>query len=507
MKLSYLWLSALVAGLFFPLGFAPIAWPGLTLISLIIWYGLLGKAAFKQSLTSSFYYGVGKYGIGVSWIVVSIKNFSDLPLALACFITFLFISFLSTYEVMAAALFKVVSKHTNHARANPVLFACCISLSEVIRGQLLTGFPWLFTGHIHLYTPLKSFMPIVGTHGLSFLSALIAAWVFEGLFKTQSRSSRNYTYLILALIPFILCAPLERFSWTTPTPESLRVSLLQGNIAHKTKWDPSYLESNVRLYQSLTEQQHQRHLIVWPENALPIPSNYSSDYLTELTKKAQQTHSYLAIGLPGANADVSYSNSIFLLGKHHSRYDKQHLVPFGEYMPFEPLGPFYHWLNLPNANLTKGVHADTLFQVNTFILAPFICFDIAYLDENARNKFKQSHLLLNISDDSWFGQSFAQAQHLQIAQIRSLEAGKPQIYANNTGISALIGANGELLQTIPANKQGVLIGRIHGSVGTTPLIHIGNTVFIAFPFIVLLLFICFIYFKRFFSIKRYPAGV
>lgn len=475
-----------MAGLLFSLGLAPFNYSGLTIISLSIWFYLLQTNNLKNSLLLSWLYGIGKYGLGISWIYVSISNFSELHWFFSFLITCTFIAFLSLYEVLLSLIYKRLSKKLGNLM-NCLSFSALGVLIEALRSWLFTGLPWLLAGHSQLTTPLHKLAPILGSISLSFMCYLIASFINQAFFIHQTKKTYNYLYAFMCILPFIMVDKLTPSNWTTPIQQSLSVSLLQGNVSHDLKWNEEQLYKSLELYQQLTRSRLIDDLIVWPETALPMPSLYAMDILSALKNSAYEHHSSVILGAPGMNADGSLSNSMFLLGKKTGRYDKQHLVPFGEYMPIKMFHPLYKWFNIPFAELNTGDHATDLFNVKDLTIAPFICFEIAFNHSAHLQKMKQSNLLLTITDDSWFGHSFAKAQHLQIAQMRSLEAGRPQLFASNDGLTAFINEKGNITKTMPAYKRGYLNNKIKGVQGNTPFLNTGNKPILSMAFGILLL--------------------
>ncbi len=470
----------------FPLALAPFNWYGFVFLSAGLFFYILQKQPIKYGAVLGFFYGLGKYGLGVSWIYVSISNFSELPWFFSAFITFGFIALLSLYETSLALLYLWLSKNKS-SLIQCFLFAALATLMEALRSWLFTGFPWLLAGHSQLLTPLSKIAPLFGGLGVSFFCYLTACFITNAFMLTQKKITHNYLYSFFVLIPFLLCELLVPSQWLTPLNKPLKVSLLQGNVSHSTKWNNEQLDKTLTTYHQLTEQRLSDDLIVWPETALPMPSLYAINIFSDLRKNALEHHSAIVLGAPGMNNDGTLSNSVFLLGKNVGRYDKQHLVPFGEYMPIAFFHPIYRWFNVPFANLTQGEHKADLFKVNNLTLTPFVCFEIAFNTRAYLNRIGKSNLILTLTDDSWFGHSFAKAQHLQIAQMRSLETGRAQLFASNDGLTAFINNQGKLTHIIPMARQGYLHGKIQGYQGNTPFLILGNAPIIIFLLLLILI--------------------
>ena len=474
MNLSkFTFLLAPLAGLLFPIGLAPFNHPGLLILSISIWFYLLEKSSVRECAKLSLWYGIAKYSLGLSWVYVSIDRFSELPWFFSICITLAFIILLSFYEVLIGFIFAILKTSLNKA-AQCALFSALATLGEILRSSLFSGLPWLLSGHSQLTTPLQNLAPIIGSIGLSFICYLIGSFLANALFIKQSKDSINYRYAIMLILPFVFIPLTLKNNWVSKVEQPLKVSLLQGNISHNMKWETNENKNSLITYTKLTNQRLSDDLIVWPETALTTPNIYADDIFKVLKTNAREHNSDIILGAPGVNENNTVSNSIFLLGKKSGRYDKQHLVPFGEYMPMPILNDIYRWFNVPFANLSKGKHINDLFKVKNLKLAPFICFEIAFTNKSSLARISNSQLLLTITDDSWFGNSFAKAQHLQIAQMRSLESGREQLFTSNDGLTALINHKGKIIKQLPPNQTSYLHGIAHGYKGNTPFINWGQ---------------------------------
>lgn len=482
------YLKALLLGLLFPIAFSPFNQLGWMLISLCGLFVILfnDSQTGKQAALIGLWFGLGKYGFGLSWVVNSLINFSDVPLALAFFITFGFILIMSLYDSLAALIFY---KLKQGRLLSCLLFAAVFTTSEYLRGHLFTGMPWLFTGDAFTIFPLGQLAAIIGRLGLSFLGLLISAWLANCLFIKQRHASHNYLYALLVIAIIGLSPLLTVPSYTTEIVKPLNVALAQGNIYHDDKWQNNSVSQIVSTYTQLSNQARSADLIIWPETALPVPSIYALDIFEQLKKTSGSHHRDYLIGMPGSNRDGSLSNSLLLVGEHSQRYDKQHLVPFGEYMPLPILHPLYQQLNIPFSDLTIGHHGKTLFNSHGVMVAPFICFEVAFNDENYQAKLKDSNLIITVTDDSWFGHSLAKAQHLQIAQMRSIESQKPQLFVSNNGLSSIINKKGGIDRQLTSAKQGILTGQVKAATGHTPIVIWGEWPLILFCLIFIMLLV------------------
>ncbi|MFT6915670.1 MAG: apolipoprotein N-acyltransferase [Motiliproteus sp.] len=480
---------ALTSGALAALGFAPFElWP----LALLSCLGLLATlqcaATARQAALTGLIYGIGFFGAGVSWVYVSIHQFGNAPIPLALLLTALFVSALALLFALHGYLYKryLADLPLGILLGFPALWV----LAEGFRGWFLTGFPWLYLGYAPIDSWLAGWAPVTGVLGLSGFSALVASC----LFLLPRSSTRRRTSLVLtALAPFASGALLLQIPWTEPTPESpLRVALVQANIPQALKWDArhrtriidQYLTLSRPLLSGTTRAQAtgDTELLIWPETAIPLLFDIALPRLAPFANRLLDHQAGLISGVPYRTPPdpdpataTRYHNSIMGLGKASGLYHKQRLVPFGEYVPFESwLRGLIDFFNLPMSSFSLGPanQPPLLFQRasgETLRIAAYICYEIAYPDLVARNA-RASELLLTISNDSWFGDSLAPHQHLQMARMRALETGRYLIRSTNNGISALIDAKGNILQQGPQFTTAVLRGDIQPMQGLTPFI-------------------------------------
>ena len=281
----------------------------------------------------------------------------------------------------------------------------------------------------------------------------------------------------------------QQVSWTEPSSQApLKVALVQGNIPQQLKWSPSYRDQIIEHYLSLSapllEADSAVDLIVWPETALPLLYHQAWPALAGFEQRLRDSKSGLISGIPyraPATQDepARYHNSIMALGQADGLYHKQRLVPFGEYVPLENwLRGLIDFFDLPMSNFSLGPDQQQPIQLNSggqeTRISASICYEIVYPDLIASSA-ADAHLLLTISNDSWFGDSLAPTQHLQMARMRALETGRPLIRATNNGISALVGADGQIQQQGPQFQVDLLLGSVQPFSGTTPFVLWGST--------------------------------
>lgn len=479
-KIQYL---ALLAGGILPLAFAPFQWAPLALLSpaFLLW-GLQETNSKSSTLKLGFYYGIGCFGVGVSWIFVSIHQFGQAPVPLAALITLGFVLLLALSFVILGFVFKKCQKNP---RQGGLLTYCFFPslwvLLEWGRSSLGTGFPWLLIGYSQTDTPLGGFAPLGGVYLVSWITCFLAGLLVYGLRATIPQRKQRWTAAV-----GIFCATygsgyaLKQHTWTQAmanTP-SYTVSLVQGNLRPDEKFADPRTETGATLqsyalYYHLSRPLTQSDFIVWPENAVNIPLPEARPILDFFTQQAKAHQQTWIMGIPSETPDEHYYNSLVTVGVDEQTYHKTHLVPFGEYVPFETqLRGLIHFFDLPMSDFIPSAQISEPLNLRQWKAAPFICYEIAFANK-VRALSKKSNVLLNISEDGWFGDSLGPHQHLQIARMRSLENGKPLLRATTSGISAFINEKGQVIEKTPQFTQTDITQTVTGFSGQTPWNKIG----------------------------------
>jgi apolipoprotein N-acyltransferase len=465
------WLDtlALLAGAVLPFAFAPFRFTWIAFISATVLLATLLNASRKRAFWRGFLFGVGLFGIGASWVYVSIHYFGGTPAWLSALFTAGFVALLSVMIALQTYLF-VRCFPRDHWIKFVIGFPAFWVLAECFRSWVLTGFPWLLLGNSQLGTWLSGYAPIVSGYGLSFLVAMVAGLIVNAFF-----SKKRFLFSAIGIILiFVVGNGLNNVHWTSTNTDPISVALVQGNIPQSVKWQPNLLTQALDTYKNLTEKNLDATIIVWPEAAVATTQNDAASYLTAMNATLKDHHNTLLTGIVYVdNSTQQYYNAMTVLGDGQGLYFKQHLVPFGEYVPLQNLlRGLINFFNLPMSNFAKGSAHQTLLVAGDIKIAPFLCYEIAYLPL-ILNTVPEAQLLLTVSDDSWFGKSWAAAQQLEIAQMRSLEVGRYQLVDGNDGITAIIDDQGNIVKRIPRFKTDVLREVVFGMQGSTPLVAIG----------------------------------
>jgi len=476
-------LRAFCSGLLLPLGFAPFHMPGLAILGLALLFIQLHTHTAKHAFLIGFAFAFGFFGFGVSWVYVSIHNYGHLNFILSAMITLLFIAYLALYTGFMAFTYHLLAKNIPlYARA--FLFASLWLFFEYLRSTCLTGFPWLALGFGQMDSPLQHLLPLVGVFGVSWFTAFAASML--ALIYLES-GKRKRLWLVLFIVIMLAPTPLKYMHWTKTDEHPVSVGVIQANLSMRDKWDESLFWNILDYYQNTASNLiHSKQLVVMPESAIPLPTSYVSDFLETLNQEAQENKSAVLLGIPHPHAsnDASYHNALLGLGLAHGMYFKQHLVPFGEFIP-AAFSKINQWLNLPNPNMAPGLAHQKLITLNKHPMASLICYELAY-PALLRAQLPQAEWIVSISDDGWFGHSFALYQQLQMAQVLSKQTGRSQIVSNNDGLSSLINTEGLITDKLPAFGTNVLEGLIYPATGATPWVHTGDMPVILFSTLILL---------------------
>jgi apolipoprotein N-acyltransferase len=351
----------------------------------------------------------------------------------------------------------------------------------------------LGTSQTQGFASLQGVAPLFGSFGVSWLIAGWAAfmvavfdWWREGphdhAYRFMPKLIANFGWLVEAIyfIGWAVAALalfalfLGRIEWNDPISKPTRVSLLQGNIEQSLKWDPARFQSTLDTYERLVREA-KGELIILPETAIPtLLHRVPPEYIERLQSIAREKNANLIVGVPLEEKGKYYNAAISLGIEPSQQYRKVHLVPFGETMPLQGvLGWFYRSFQIPMSNFASGAVDQPLMKLNGQVLGISICYEDAFARDVHRT-LPDASLLVNISNDAWFGKSAAAEQHLQLAQMRAIEFARPMVRANNTGVTAVIDAKGRVTQRIESWQTGVLEATVQGAKGYTPYMVWGD---------------------------------
>ncbi|OEE69940.1 apolipoprotein N-acyltransferase [Enterovibrio norvegicus FF-33] len=468
--------GAAFSGALATLAFAPYAfWPAM-LVSLIALLLLIHQQSPKRAALIGFSWGLGQFGTGVGWVYVVIEKFGGLPTAIGLCLIGLLVMFLALYP----ALFAFILRRTRLPLAlSYLLFAPSLwLLIDWFRGWFLTGFPWLWPGYSQIDGPLSAFAPLLGVQGITLALLIISASIAHTLIV------RKVSALLPALVVAIVAAVSSQIPWVQETGESVDVAMVQGNVPQELKWLPSQRWPTLLSYQDMTRQNWDADIVIWPEAAIPALERDIPDFLARLDSAAINNDTAIITGVLDQNQEGQFYNNVITLGDNgmegydypaQQSYSKHHLLVFGEFVPFadilRPLAPLF---NLPMSSFSRGDYTQPNISAKGYQLAPAICYEIAFSDQVRQSLTPESDFILTLSNDTWFGTSIGPHQHLEIARMRALENGKPVLRSTNTGLTAAIGYQGDVIAQIPQFETIVLRADVPTTQGQTPYTRFGD---------------------------------
>jgi apolipoprotein N-acyltransferase len=460
---------AIFAGLLLTFAFAPFSIYPLAIFSPLLFLILLSHTSPRHAFFRGWLYGIGFFGSSVYWVYISIHTYGNTSVFLATLITGVFIAFLAIFPGLNGWLLNRYFK-TEHSYKYIFAYPAVWVILEWLRSNLFTGFPWVLLGTSQVSSPLKGYAPVIGVYGVSFLVIMNAGLLLDLYFQYQHKNykkilQQSFFIVLIWLIGF----GLTYLHWTTPNGKPVQVSLVQGNIPQDIHWSYEQLIPTLQRYQKLTDEHWDSKIIIWPENAIPVPLQNATDFIDFMSAEALKNKATIIAGIPVKHATKdAYYNAVIAFGNDGGFYLKHRLVPFGEYTPFaDLLKTAMDHFQIPMSNMTVGEDAAKPIMAQGFKIATFICYEIAFPEQVLQND-GDIDMILTVSNDAWFGQSIALAQHVEMAQMRALEMGRPVLFVSNTGITAFITPNGKIQSAAPPDQIYVLTDKVQTVNGKTP---------------------------------------
>ena len=400
------------------------------------------------------------------WLYISMHTYAGLNSVLTALAIASLAAALGLYYSAACGLYWLL-KGDKPLLAS-LLFAALWTMAEMARGTWLTGFGWGAIGYAHLTGPLATYVPWVGAYGVGASAAWLAAGAVLAL-----HGGMALRLALAAVLGAGVLVPLAHPAWSQAAG-NLSVTLLQGNIPQDEKFQSG---SGIPLALQWYGDQLNRSatdLIVAPETAIPVlPQDLPDGYWDALVARFSKGGQAALVGSPWGNMREGYTNSAFAFGpnqKQEWRYDKHHLVPFGEFIP-----PLFKWftrmMNIPLGDFNRGAVGQASYPWMAQRLALNICYEDLFGEElGARflDTASAPTIFVNVSNIGWFGDSVAIDQHLQISRMRALEFERPMLRATNTGATVIIDHTGRVTESLPRSTRGVLVGEVQGRTGNTP---------------------------------------
>lgn len=426
-----------------------------------------------------FLFGLGMFGVGVSWVYVSMHNYGNMPAPLASVAVLIFVAILSLYPAavgwVQARYFRGVPVVLRLSMFLPALWV----IGEWLRGWLLTGFPWLDLGYSQVGAPLSGIAAWLGVYGVSFVTVvssglLAAAWQQPG---------QMFRLGIIAAVLWGGAAACGLVQWVQPQDQTVKVALIQGNIPLRAKWSADALPAILNRYRDLSRQHLDADLIIWPEAAVPTYLHrVAPTFLHELKQDAMANGIDFIMGVveqEQKNGEWKAYNSVISIGSGEGIYRKRHLVPFGEFLPLKPLLEWLlRYLHIPMSDFSSGPESAPYLKAGGQVVGISVCYEDAFGNEII-DALPRAALLVNVSEDAWFGDSLAPHQRVQMARMRAMETGRFMLRAANTGPSVAIDHRGRIIDRSPQFTEAALLVEVQPMQGQTPYARFGNWLIIS----------------------------
>ncbi len=477
--------AAFLAGAACTLAFAPYdIW---IILPLAFAFSLRQSASLSPESGFGYWlsFGFGYFAVGISWVHVSMAEYGGIPLGASLFLTALLALVQALFPAFAGYLSRKIAGSKPGIFHTLLLFPALWTGFEWLRGLGAYGFPWLWAGYSQTEGPLAPLAPSIGALGLSYVLMLISGCVALALQRK----------LLPLLLLFPLIAAATRLSPSLSDihqdGKSFKLAMVQGNIPQSTKWRPEALWPTLMKYMDLTRENFDADVIIWPEAAVPAPQidPNVAQFLAGADQAANLNDSAIITGIIGLR-NSEFFNQMIVLGNSRTkkqshgdykadgtnRYKKHHLLPVGEFVPLQdllrPVAPLF---NLPMSSFTRGPYVQPDLRALGFRFTTAICYEIAFPEQVRANLKTDSDVLLTVSNDAWFGTSIGPLQHMQIAQMRALELGRPLIRATNNGVTAVVNEHGKITGRLPQFETGVLRADIRPVKGETLFYRLGQS--------------------------------
>lgn len=469
-------ICSLFLGALLVCAFAPFNHSWLSFIILSLFLTLIIHETAARSGFRGFLFGVGFFGVGISWIFNAVHIFGSIPSIGAFLLVAGLIVGASFYITLEAYLFqKLWSKDTWKKRL--IIFPSLWVLGEYLRSYFLTGFPWLLLGTSQVNGIFHGLLPVLGGYGVSWCVVFLAG-VLSILIRDYAQEkfvTPRQKYFIAAVVVLLLITSfgVQKMKWTKPIGKPISFSLVQGNAPGMQQWNTDAALNDTLIYLKMTQPfistpfHKQQRVIVWPEASLLVLGVSQHQWVSEFNRLLTHINSSLLLGMPVEHGDKMY-NGLVAVGMAHGHYYKRHLVPFGEYVPFtQALSSLLQALGIEVGGYTRGANNQGLIHLHKIRLAPLICYEIAY-SKLVKSDAQRSNIMIVVSNDIWFGRSIAAWQHIQIAQMQARITGRPIVFVANTGVTGFINIHGKLTSVAPRFKRYILSQKVQPVQGETP---------------------------------------
>lgn len=500
----------LVVGALHALAFAPYPLPAWALpyvqvacLAVLARYTIQANSA-RSVAAHAVLFGFSQFSVGLYWFTISMHEYGGMPLPMAIAALLLFAAAMSLYGMVACLLtWRLIRNRVSLEPAAVILvsttWASFWTLGEWLRGTLFTGFPWLNIGYAHVEGALAPWAPVVGVYGVAWMAAFAsAALAMTALGRNTGKDVQAATALALSLAIGLVGIALSHIVWSRPYGEPVLVRLIQGNIPQSEKFDPAHIDRGIADYMMLAraepkEAGREPDITVLPETVVPyLQDRVDPRIWARWIDIAQERNTTLLMGVPLhqlVGDQDRYTNSTIAFDGDTKpediaqlrlalRYDKVHLVPFGEFVP-AGFRWFVDMMNIPLGDFNRGDSEQAPMRIAGQNVAPNICYEDVFGEEiihSVRGDVAGggASLLLNVSNLAWFGDSWALRQHLQISRMRAMETARPMLRSTNTGMTAAIEPNGTVRAVLQPHVKGILDVEVQGRSGLTPYVGWAN---------------------------------
>ena len=444
----------------------PLWWLQILSLAALAWQ-LQAAASWQRAALLGWLFATAWLSATFWWLFISMHTYGGLAAPLAVIAVLGLAAFLASYYALVCGLFRAIARVP--ACSSAIVFAALWMLAELMRVTWFTGFPWGAGGYAHVQGPLAFLAPWIGVHGIGLVAAGLAFLLAQLPLLKRSRGG----WAGVAVLAVLLAAGNLLDRDASDAGPVMSVALLQGNIPQDEKFQGGTGVPLALNWYGEQLRQSTATLVVAPETAIPLlPSQLPEGYLSVIGQHFGKGSQAALLGIPLGSFTEGYTNSVIGLrpGGALYRYDKHHLVPFGEFIP-----PLFRWftelMHIPLGDFNRGAVGQASFDWQGQRLAPNICYEDLFGEElGARfaDPATAPTMFVNVSNIGWFGNSVAIDQHLLISRMRAIEFSRPMLRATNTGATVIIDHRGVVTHQLPRHTRGVLSGEVQGRTGITP---------------------------------------
>jgi len=480
------WIAA-AAGAATTLAFAPYGYFFLAVLGPAILFLLWEFASPRDAARTGFFFGAALFGAGTWWIYTAIHEFGQAPAWLALFLLAGLLAIKGAYYALLGYVVARIAPDPSGPRLL-LLIPAAWTLLEWLRGWLFTGFPWLELGYAHSDSPLAALTTVGGIHFVTFANVVTAAALVV-LFRHAGQP--RLAAIALAVAFWLGGYLLGGREWTKPSGEPIGIALLQGAIPQDEKWLVEHRSKTLEIYRELNREALGARIIVWPESAVPVLAHEAQVFLESIRRESRVSGSDVMIGLLRFDFEsAEIRNGLYSMSEAGDGwYYKRRLVPFGEFFPVpEGVRRWMRLNSLPYYDMTPGDESQPPLKSGGERLAATICYEDAYGSDQLAG-LPGSTLLVNVTNNAWFGDSSAPHQQLQMARFRALEAGRWLMRATSNGITAVIAPDGRVTARAPQFEPAVLKSTVQPRTGLTPYARTGNGPILSVCFLLMFVFV------------------